>query len=162
MAYSTSKYFSATLKNGSNSNMAVNGSSAPVPFTLVKPSAQDVRIGAISIIAECSGLAFGNKFIESTITALTNGLLFEAKADDVPIVWQTAKRTRDLIEIAAPGGVVLVSGSPSLFKVDLWLPENLKFIKAGIFTSDDYFRVTVRDDLRNLHFLEVALQGVKL
>jgi len=162
MSYDAAKYFNAPIKNGSSSNLAVNGSSTPVVFSLNLSANYDLELGAISIIAECSTLAFGNKFIDSTISTLTNGLLIAAKADDEVVTWQNCKRTRDIVEIAQAGGISMISGSPSLFKVDFWLPKQLKLIKTGILEVDDYFKATVQDDLRNLTFLEIFCQGVKL
>jgi hypothetical protein len=157
------KPVNGTLKNGSSSNMAVNGSVTPQVFLYNPPSNADVDVASLCLIAETSNaIALGNKFIDTTIGTLANGLLIEGKADNVEFLLQTCKRTRDLVEIAAPGGLDIITGTPNLFHCHLWLPSSLRLVKQGIYPSDDYLRVTVRDDLRAITFMELFFQGVKL
>jgi hypothetical protein len=163
MGTETSKLITVPLKNGSSSNLAVNGSSTPQVFSYAPPVDNDVRIKQICLIAETSNaLSFGNKFIDTTIGTLTNGMLIEVKANDVAATWQNCKRTRDLLELAIPGGTDIITGTPNLFHAHFWVPDELTLVKQGLFASDDYIRVTVRDDLRAITFMEIFLEGVKL
>lgn len=82
--YGVNKMFSTALKNGSATNMAVNGSSTPQVFSYSPGSAYDVEIAFACILAETSNaIAYGNKFIDNTIGTLANGLLLEIKSDDM-------------------------------------------------------------------------------
>lgn len=163
MGYTAAKLIAGTLKNGSSSNLAVNGSGTPQVFSRVPGATYDEEIGVLCLIAETSNaLAFGNKFIDSTIGTLANGLLIEGKCDDVEFTWQNCKRTRDLLELASQGGMDIITGTPNVFHCHFWLPDRLRLAKQGTYPNDDYLRVTVRDDLRAFSYMEVFFQGVKL
>jgi len=157
------KVINSPLKNGSSSNLAVNGSVTPVAFVYSPPASRDIRIDDICVMAETTNaLSFGNKFIDTTIATLTNGLLFEIKANDEAYTWATLKRTRDFVELTKQDGMDLITGTPNFARFCLWLPANLVLAKDGTFASADYLRVTVRDDLRAITFMEMFFQGVKL
>lgn len=157
------KVFNSPLKNGGSNNLAVNGSVTPQVFSYSPTAARDVRIDDICVIVETTNaLSFGNKFIDTTIATLTNGLLLEVKANDESYTWATIKRTRDFVEITKSDGMDMVTGSPNFARFCLWLPSSLILSKQGTFSGDDYLRVTVRDDLRALTYMEVFFQGVKL
>lgn len=157
------KIITVPLKNGSSSNLAVNGSVTPQVFSYSPPGDNDVQIKSMCLVVETSNaLAFGNKFIDSTIGTLTNGLLLEVKINDVSATWQNCKRTRDVLELADLGGVDIITGSPNLFHAHLWVPDEFTLVKQGAFVADDYIKATVRDDLRAITYMEVFLLGVKL
>ena len=165
MSYDIAKLWNSPLKNGGNSsNLAVNGSVTPVVFSYTAGAEKDSHVDVMCLIAEFTGSpAIGNKFLADALGTLTNGLLIEAKADDVAYSFGTLKRTRDLIECSQPqGGLNVITGTTSLLQVFFFIPEGLKLCKAGTFATDDFIKATVRDDLRGLAFLEVFLQGVKL
>jgi hypothetical protein len=127
------------------------------------PANRDVRVEDICVILETSNaLAFGNKFVDTTISTLANGLLFEIKANDEAYTWATLKRTRDLVELTRAEGVDLITGTPNFARFCLWLPPDLVLAKEGTYPNADYLKVTVRDDLRALTFMEMFFQGVKL
>lgn len=157
------KLVNGTLKNGSASNMAVNGSVTPQVFSYTPPANADVEISVVCLVVETSNaIAFGNKFIDTTIGTLANGLLIEGKADDVTFTWQNCKRTRDLVEVAAAAGLDIITGTPNMFHCHFWLPNALRLVKQGIYSSDDYLRATVRDNLNAISYMEIFWQGVKL
>jgi hypothetical protein len=147
------------LKNGSNKNMAVDGSQSSQVFSVSPTANYGVELEQFCLIAETSNtLSFGDKFIDSTIDALSNGLLIEVKAGGEEFEIENCTRTRDLIKIARPGGWDAISAATKFFRVDIWIPPRLRLIKG----SDDYVRATVRDDLSELSYMEIFLQGVKL
>lgn len=157
------KLITVALKNGSSSNLAVNGSVTPQVFSYSPPSDNDVRVQQVCLVAETTNaLSFGNKFIDTTIGTLANGLLFEVKINDVSATWQNCKRTRDVLELIALGGLDIITGSPNMFHGHFWVPDEFTLVKQGAFAENDYIKVTVRDDLRAITYMEVFLLGVKL
>lgn len=163
LAYNPAKLLTVPLKDGSSSNMAVNGSGTPKVFTYSPPADWNIEIHTITLIAETSGaIAFGNKFIDTGLATLTNGLLIEIKAEDVSSVWQTAKRTRDLVELSANGGFNVLSGTPNLLRVEFHICPRLRMSKDGTYVNPDYMRATVRDNLTSISYMEIFIQGAKL
>jgi hypothetical protein len=164
MSYDNAKLWNFPLKNGSSSNLAVNGASTPVEFTLTASSNADFELHSMCLIAEFSGtVAIGNKFLIDTIGTLANGLLVAAKVDDNTYLFGTMKRTRDLIEVSQPqGGFNLLTGTTSLIQIFFYIPPHMRLCKIGTFQADDYVKATVCDDLRNVTYMEMFCQGVKL
>jgi hypothetical protein len=155
------KLITATLKNGSASNLAVDGSSVEKVFTYSAPADYDVYLEQFQIIIEtANALAFGNKFIDTTIATLTNGLLLETKNNDLEFNWQNMKRTRDLIEISE--SFEIVTGAVNFMVVRIKLPHELLLVKQGAFPADDYLRLKVRDNLTAITFAEAHFVGGRL
>lgn len=155
------KIVTATLKNGGSANLAVNGATTPVEFSYSPPVDYDVVIEQFSFLFETNNaIAFGNKFIDSTIATLTNGLLLEAKASDLAFNWQNMKRTRDVIEISKIFDII--TGTPNFMRVIIHTPAELRLVKEGAFSASDYLKLTVRDNLTAFSFAEAHIQGVRL
>lgn len=149
------------LKNGNSANLAVNGSVTPVVFSYSPPTDYDVIIDQFSLLFETSNaIAFGNKFIDTTIATLTNGLLLEAKASDLSFNWQNMKRSRDIIEISK--SFEIITGTPNFMRVIIHTPSEFRLVKEGAFSASDYLRLTVRDNLNAFSFAEAHFQGVRL
>lgn len=158
------KLWNSALKDGSSSNMAVNGSATNKVYS-VNPSANyDIGLKTVCLIAEFSGaVGIGNKFLSDAMATLANGLLIEAKFSDSAYTWATLKRTRDLIEVSIPeGGLNIIASTTSMIQIFLYLPPFTRMCRQGAFTADDYLKATVRDDLRALSYVEMFVQGVKL
>lgn len=163
MGYSVAKLINQALKNGAANNMAVDGSAVSKVFSYSPPAGFDVEISTVCLLCETSNaMTFGNKFIDTTIATLANGLLLEVKAADVAFTWQNCKRTRDLVELTEGGDFEIVTATPNFFRAELWLPEKLKLSKQGTWLTDDYLKATVRDNLTAITFMEIFFQGVKL
>lgn len=155
-----SRVFTAPLKNGGSANLAVDGSVTPVVFTLGAPANWDLQVNQLSFLFETTtAIGFGNKFM-STVAALTNGLLLECKAADLAFTWQVMKRTRDVVEISSIFDII--TGTTNFFRANVLLPSSLRLYKPGTYGTDDYLRVTVRDNISALTFAEAYVQGVKL
>jgi hypothetical protein len=154
-----SRILNGPLKNGNAKNMAVDGSGTPQVFGVSPTSEFGVELEQFCLIAETTNtFAFGNKFIDSTIGTLGNGLLIEVKAGGEEFVIENCARTRDLIKIARPGGWDAITAATKFFRADIWIPPRLRLVKD----SSDYVRATVRDNLSALSYMEIYLQGVKL
>jgi hypothetical protein len=159
------KLLNGTLKNGSNSNMGVDGSGTPVEFSLAPPTDADADIQTMCLLAEFAGsVAIGNKFIANTVGTLTNGLLVQAKLSDIEFTFANLLRTREVIELSPSdnGPNVIATGTYTLLQVFFYLPPFARMCKQGTFSTDDYVKATVRDDLTGIYFLEMFLQGVKV
>ena len=160
------KLLNGPLKDsGSSPDMGIDGSSTPVEFAMAPPSDADADVHTMCLIAEFSGsIAIGNKFIVGTINTLTNGLLVEAKLSDIEFTFGNLKRTRDVIELspADNGPNLIATGSYTFLQVFFYLPPFARMCKQGTFDEDDYVKATVRDDLTDIYFLEMFLQGVKV
>jgi hypothetical protein len=161
---SPSKVWNSPLKNGSSSNMAVNGSVTPQIFILNASASADFEIQTMCIIAECTGsVAIGNKFLADAIGTLSNGLLVEAKVANDSYSFGNLKRTRDLIEISQPqGGFNIIAGTTSLIQIFFYIPPHMTLAKLGTYSPDDFIKATVRDNLTGLSYMEIFAQGVKL
>jgi len=165
MGYDTSRIINSPLKKDGTgaSNLAVNGAGAPQVFLYNPPAGYDVEIADICIIVETSNaLSFGNKFIDTTIGTLANGLLIEIKADDQAYTWATCKRTRDLVEITKGEGLDMITGTVNFVRLCLWLPQHLRLFRTGTYTNPEYLKVTIQDDLRAISYMEMFFSGVKL
>lgn len=161
--YDPAKLWNTALKNGSSSNMAVNGSVTPQVFSYAAGAQNDSEVESMCLIAEFTGsVAIGNKFIADAVGTLANGLLVEAQMNGVAYTFGNLKRTRDLIEISQPqGGLNIIAGTTSLIQIFFYLPAHSKVAKTGTFSPDDFIKATVRDNLTSLSFMEIFLQGIK-
>lgn len=164
MGIECAKLWNSPLKNGSSSNMAVNGSGTPAVFSLGPSANYLLQVDSLCLIAEFTGsVAIGNKFIADAVSTLGNGLLIEAKVDDDTYTLGNLKRTRDLIEVGQPqGGFNVISGTSSLLQIFFYIPPNMRLAKQGVYGTDDYIRATVRDNLNSFAFLEIFAQGSKV
>jgi hypothetical protein len=157
-----SPLFSGYLTNGGSVNLAANGAVTPLVFTLVAGSSE-LRIDTLSLILEFPNATnYGDKFVTTSIGALTNGMLLEAKSyDNLISPWQNMRRTRDLIEIA--DSVDVLSAQSNLFRVNVRLPSGrLVLARSSQFLSPDFVRITVRDNLTAFSWAEAYVQGVTL
>jgi hypothetical protein len=147
---------------GNSVSIAVDGSVTPVVFEYNPPTDYDIQVTAFSLLFEGTTFAFGNKFVMSALSTLSNGLFLEAKVADLAFNWQNMKRTRDLIEISEDFSLVTSTGSNNFLRVKLHLPQEMRLARDGTYAQPDYIRLTVRDNLTSFQFAEAFIQGVKL
>lgn len=153
--------FISLFENNGSSNLAVNGSGTPISFEI--PTAPvDRIITSISIFGRDAGIKYG-QFLALTQT-LNNGILIEIKSDDnifnnsnSPIIQTDDFRNKFCI-------------SPSDFAVDVFANEDVFtaafvppapiIIRANtMFTIPDYLRITIRDNLNAVNYLEASVFG---
>lgn len=146
------------LKNGSSSEMAVDASGTPQVFEW-NPGAHDVVGDGLMFIIEDATIYFGDKF--AGISALANGVLIEMKASDVVHTAPVLYRTRDLAQIASPGGFDVYSATPDSLRAQLGI-GGCTFKASGTYATEDYVRVTVRDNLTGLNHMSVMFKGVEV
>lgn len=147
------------LLNGTSPEMAVDGETTPVVFEWTPGATYDVETTGLSLVVEDGSLKFGEYFMgEDT---LPNGVLIEIKSNDVVYQIANLKRTREILQETAPGGFDLFVASPNVVRGYFGI-GGLILKKAGTFTTDDYVRLTVRDDLSKLDHMSAFLQAKEI
>jgi len=144
--------------SGGSSEMAVNGSGTPVVFEW-NPGSNDVDGLALALAAEDATIHFGDKFMG--ISALANGVLVEVKAGDVTHTLHNIKRTREIAQNAVPGSLQVYSATPDILVARTSL-AGLNFKKSGTYVTDDYVRVTIRDNLSLLDHMSILFSGLEV
>lgn len=138
------------FENASSSNLLVNGSVTPVVFTIPLSSTDDIFIEQLRFFGGGNGIKFG-QFLSKSGIGLTNGILIEIKSDDETFTFPVIKKTEDFKNIfSAPSGsdfrIDIQAGSDQILAIfNPEIPFALR--KIGTFTTDDYAKITVRDDL---------------
>ena len=156
------KPFSLNLKNGGNADMSVDGSGTPVAFTLDADPSADIDIHKLHLTAELgAALAAGNNFLISTISTLTNGLLIEGQMGGLAFTVANLKRTRDFFALG-PWVVQAIGSNNALVHAPIYLPPGARICKQGTYPTNDFLKITVRDNLSALTQLEAFAQGTKL
>lgn len=148
------------LLNGTASDMNVNGSVTPVVFKYEPGADADVEMLSLSLIIEEPTIAFGTSFFGAT--GLTNGLWIQAKISDVVYELTNMKYTRDGVFFCGPGGFDYISATPDLARCFHEFPSGMVLKKAGTFATNDYLRITVRDNLTSLDFMKCRFEGMKI
>lgn len=152
------------FQNNGSSDLSVNGSGTPVVFE-IPTVPQDRIVTSISIFGRDAGIKF-SQFLAIN-QALANGLLIEIKSDDnvfsnanAPIIQTDDFRNKFCV-------------SPSDFVVDVFSNEDA-FTAAFIppapiiirgntqFATPDYLRITVRDNISSVNYLEASAFGGSL
>lgn len=146
-----SDLFIQEAMNGGSNDMKVNGSVTPVDFTIPASSTTDIFIEDLIFDGQANGIKFG-QFLAQNIP-LTNGLEITIKSDDVTTIFPIIKSTEDFKNKWAA-----LSGDGSHFRIDVQagrdemlaifsFPNPFLLRVAGSFTTDDFIRVRVRDNL---------------
>ena len=141
-------------------SLLVNGSVTPVNFDVTADPTDVTFIQTVAISARGNGIKYG-QFLSRA--ALTNGLLVSFKTNDITVTRQAMKTTGDLEdyhgEIPANSRISVQSGGDKYLAV-LVFSVPLEIRPQGEFTTDDYLRISVRDDLTSgLSSLRVIVSG---
>lgn len=156
-------YVQEALLSGSSS-MLVDGSSVVKDFTIAASSTTDLFIEDLIFDGQGNGIKFGQFMSQNT--ALTNGIEITIKSDDVTTVFPIIKSTEDFKNKWAA-----LSGTGATFRIDVQAGRDemlaiLEFANpfilraAGSFTTDDFIRVRIRDNLTsNLQRLNFRAKG---
>ena len=159
-----SDLFIQEAMNAGSPNMLVNGSVTPVNFTVNARATNDLFIEHLIFDGQGNGIKFG-QFLSQNIS-LKNGLEISIKSDDVVTVFPVIKSTEDFKNKWAS-----LSGTGDTFRIDVQagrdellaiftFPNPFLLRVAGSFSTDDYIKVTVRDNLTsNLQRLNFRAKG---
>lgn len=132
-----------------HSNLLVNGSVTPVEFT-VDAHATEVRfVTSVTLFGRGNGIQFG-KFLSQAGAGLTNGLLISFKSNDFSAQFEPLKTTDDIAAFFAqdPDNFSLyIQSGGDFFIATLEFGSPLELRPVGEFVTDDFFKITVRDNL---------------
>jgi len=145
--------------SGGSIALNTNGSTTPITFEIPTTNF-DRAINKISIYGRDGGIKFGQFLAINQI--LQNGLLIEIKSDDnvftsLPIV-QTDD-FRNLFCISPRDFTIDVFSNEDVFNATFVSPEPIIIRANTQFTTPDYVRITVRDNLNNVNYLEANVIG---
>lgn len=141
----------------SGTDLAVDGSGTNVDFEYTGEADESVELTSLSLLFEDNGFKVGDNFMnEST---LANGLFLEIKAQDVVLPTITMQRTRDLVEFSRPAEPFVFVGANALLRSLRVADTGIVLAPKGTFGTDDYVRLTVRDNLTGLSFGHARLAG---
>ena len=145
----------------SGGSIALNANGSTTPITFEIPTTNfDRAINKISIYGRDAGIKFGQFLAINQI--LQNGLLIEIKSDDnvftsLPIV-QTDD-FRNLFCISPRDFTIDVFSNEDVFNATFVSPEPIIIRANTQFTTPDYVRITVRDNLNAVNYLEANVIG---
>lgn len=148
-----SDLFVQEAKNGSSSDMRVNGSLAsPIDFYINASPTTDLFIEDLIFDGQGNGIKFGQFLAQNA--PLANGIEVTIKSDDVITTFPIINSTEDFKNKWAS-----LSGTGDTFRIDVQagrdellaiIDFNNPFLLrvAGSFSTDDFIRVRIRDNLQ--------------
>jgi len=154
------------LDNAGDTELAVDGSTTPVAFSFDALADDDAVITELQLIFEDnSDIDFGNRFMGlGSGSQLPNGIEVEVKTEEALIHIQTIKATRGLLRFSSAGNFELHSGAGFRYivKASRSFPDGLMIRRAGSYPTNDYFKVTINDDLSGLTYGVATVFGFRL
>lgn len=154
-----SDLFNLNFENNGSPDLNVNGSGTPIQFDI--PLSNQTRvINSISIYGRDNGISFG-RFLAINV-ALSQGLVFEIKSNDNIFTSQAIQTTDDLRNkfcISPRDFVVNFASSEDAFTASFVSPSPIVIQDQNQFTTPDYVRVTIRDNLSAVNYLQALVFG---
>lgn len=154
-------FFINLFQNMGSTDLAVNGSGTPVSFEIPTENF-DRQITSISIFGRDAGIKYGQFLAINQI--LTNGILIEIKSDDnvfdnsvAPIVQTDDFRNKFCI--SPRDFVVDVFASEDVFTAAFIPPAPIIIRANTMFTTPDFLRITIRDNISSVNYLEASAFG---
>jgi hypothetical protein len=147
--------------NGGSEDMAVDGSSTPVEFSVLADATRDIIVEAMAFESFANGIKI-DKFL-SLNSELTNGILIEVKSEDEIFQFLPIKNTIEFDSHFAYGpgrsyNLLFASGNDSM--VTRFGPEFPFVLKPqGTYASDDYVKVVIRDNISSINKLNFLIFG---
>ena len=149
------------LRNAGSLNMAVDGSSTPVVFSLDYASFKTLNIFSIEMYLEATGNV---KSYDSfwTLPGLATGIEVTASTQQETFNSRVLQTTRDIFEVFDPP---LDIKTKSIDPTKESLRASFSVISGGLVLSENNnndFTVTINDDLTALDKLSFAVKGIIL
>lgn len=160
---STGQYFFRFFRDSAASNdMAVDGSSTAVPYTVVCPQTGAVELVRINAVIVDGGIKYGE--FGGMGAALTNGLEIKAfSVDDTEVFdfldGETIKTNEDWGALAGVDNVSFPAAGDDSFPVRWTIAKSGASVQL---TPGDYLRVLIQDDLTGLTKFTMMAQGKAL
>jgi hypothetical protein len=151
--------FIEEFENAGSTDFNVNGSATPVEFTI--PLSNDDRaINSISLYGRDAGIKFG-QFLAIN-QPLTNGVLIEIKSEDN--VYQSSPLIitddfRNKFAISPSDFAIDVFSNEDVFSVAFVSPAPFIIRNQNTFTTPDYVKVIIRDNLNNINYFSGSVFG---
>jgi hypothetical protein len=154
------------LDNLGSFDLNVDGSSTPQVFAFQALANDDAMITELQLILEDNNdIDFGNRFMGlGSGSILANGIAIDVRTEEAAIHVQTIKTTRGLLRFASSGNFELHSGTGFRYivKASRDFPDGLLIRRAGTHPTDDFFSVTISDDLSALTYGVATVFGFRL
>ncbi len=147
--------------NGGSNQMAVDGSGAAVDFIVSPDASYDTVIESLAFESFANGIKI-DKFL-SLNSDLTNGLLIEVKSEDSIFQFLPITNTQEFDSHFSYGpgrsfSLVFASGNDSM--VARFGPKSSFLLKKqGTYPSDDYIKISIRDDISSINSLQFITFG---
>jgi hypothetical protein len=144
--------------NGASKNLLVNGSVTPVVFQITTVSNEDIFVESLRFHGSASTIKWG-QFL--AISTLTNGLLVEIKSDDTSFAFDAIVDTDDFKNEWNYRQPFELFDQPSSvsFTASYSLSTPFPLRATGTFSTDDYVKVTVRDNLISASLISLEFQA---
>lgn len=151
--------FNLSFLNMGSADLNVNGSGTPIQFDI--PLSNNTRIiNSISIFGRDNGISFG-KFLAIN-SSLANGIIFQIKSDDNIFMSQPIQTTDDLRNkfCTSPRDFALdFASSEDAFTASFVSPAPIIIRDQNQFTTPDYVRIIIRDNLSSVNYLQANVFG---
>lgn len=149
--------------NGGSNDMSVNGSGSPIDFIIPAQLEREIFIEDLIIDGQDNGIKFGQFLGQNS--PLTNGVEITIKSDNIETTFPILKTTEDIKNKWAALG-----GNGANFRIDVQAGADevlgiLQFVNPfiiraqGTFTTDDFIRVRIQDNLNNINRLNFRAKG---
>lgn len=149
--------------NGGSNDMAVNGSGTPVDFIIPAQVEKEIFIEDLILDAQDNGIKFGQWLGQNN--PLNAGVEITIKSDNIETTFPILKTTEDIKNKWAALG-----GDGANFRIDVQAGADevlgiLRFVNPFIiraqntFTTDDFIRVRIQDNLSNISRLNFRAKG---
>jgi hypothetical protein len=162
-AKALSDIFVAEALNGGSPDMDVNGSGTPVVFEINAEVEKEIFIEELIFDGQGNGIRFG-RFLNLN-SSLSNCIAIEIKSDNLITNFPDICTTEDFKnKWAALGGnganfrIDVQSGADEMLAI-LSFPNPFLIRQQGTFTTDDYIRVTIRDNITQVARLNFRAKG---
>jgi len=154
------------LKNGSSSDMRVDGSSTPVNFRLEANATDLIYASQVRCFGGGNGIKYNQFLSKPGAGGLTNGLLFTIRSNNNVITLPVIKTTEDFKNLfsfpsTTDFSISIQAGADQFIAV---FTPSLPFIlqPQGTFVTDDYVEVRVSDSITSgISQLECMVDGFK-
>ena len=134
--------------NGGSSDLRVNGSVTPQEFVINASADKERFFTSLRFEALGNGIQFTNFLSKNS--ALTNGILVTIRSNDSEVTFPAILATEDFASFFSRGASDFdfydVSGT-DYFRATLSFVAPFQVYKQGTFATDDFIKVTIRDDL---------------
>lgn len=144
----TGRIIEFAIDGGSGNNLRVNGSVTPVDFLINSSATKERFFTSLRFIATGNGIQFTNFLSKNS--ALTNGVLVTVRSNDAEVSFPAIKTTEDFASFFSRGtsdfDLFDVAGT-DYFRATLSFAAPFQLFKQGTFSTDDFIKVTIRDDL---------------